>query len=72
MLCTRRSAPRRSPVPSAGAAAGAPAGFATLLGVGLLIYRRRIRTSVWLATTRNDKLMYLVLVCAIVAGWHTR
>lgn len=47
---------------------GAPAGFATLLGIGLLIYRRRIQTPVWLATTRNDKLMYLVLVCAIVAG----
>ncbi len=41
---------------------------ATLLGIGLLIYRRRIQTPVWLATTRNDKLMYLVLVCAIVAG----
>lgn len=47
---------------------GVPAGFAALLGIGLLIYRRRTQRPVFLATTRNDKLMYLVLVCAIVAG----
>jgi nitrate reductase gamma subunit len=47
---------------------GAPAGFATLGGIGLLIYRRRTHRPVFLATTRNDKLMYLVLVCALVAG----
>ncbi|MDP7724999.1 respiratory nitrate reductase subunit gamma [Mycobacterium sp. TY814] len=47
---------------------GVPAGVATLLGIGLLIYRRRTRAAVSLATTRNDKLMYLVLVCALVAG----
>jgi nitrate reductase gamma subunit len=47
---------------------GVPAGMATLLGIGLLIYRRRSRGPVFLATTRNDKLMYLVLVCALVAG----
>jgi nitrate reductase gamma subunit len=47
---------------------GVPAGFATLIGIGLLIYRRRTRAPVFLATTRNNKLMYLVLVCAIVAG----
>jgi nitrate reductase gamma subunit len=47
---------------------GIPAGAATLLGVGLLIYRRRTRGPVYLATTRNDKLMYLVLTCALVAG----
>jgi nitrate reductase gamma subunit len=47
---------------------GVPAGFATLIGIGLLIYRRRTHAPVFLATTRNNKLMYLVLVCAIVAG----
>lgn len=47
---------------------GAPAGFATLLGIGLLVYRRRTRGPVRLATTRNDKLMYVALVCALVAG----
>ncbi|OBK96366.1 respiratory nitrate reductase subunit gamma [Mycobacterium asiaticum] len=47
---------------------GAPAGFATLLGIGLLVYRRRTRGPVRLATTGNDKLMYVVLVCALVAG----
>lgn len=47
---------------------GAPAGFAALLGIGLLIYRRCMKRAIFLATTRDDKLMYLVLVCAIVAG----
>ncbi|CAM3126329.1 respiratory nitrate reductase subunit gamma [Mycobacterium intermedium] len=47
---------------------GIPAGAATLIGIGLLIYRRRVNPRVRLATTRNDKLMYVVLVCALVAG----
>lgn len=47
---------------------GAPAGFAALLGIGLLIYRRRTRGPIFRATTRNDKLMYVVLACALVAG----
>jgi nitrate reductase gamma subunit len=47
---------------------GVPAGCATLLGIGLLIYRRRATAAVSLATTRNDKLMYVVLTCALVAG----
>jgi nitrate reductase gamma subunit len=47
---------------------GSVAGIATLAGVTLLIYRRRTRGPVFLATTANDKLMYLVLVLAIVAG----
>ncbi len=47
---------------------GAPAGLAALTGIALLIYRRRTRGAVFMATTRNDKLMYLVLVCALVAG----
>lgn len=47
---------------------GVPAGAATIAGIGLLIYRRRTSTPVLRATTGNDKLMYLVLVCALVAG----
>ena len=47
---------------------GGPAGLATLVGLGLLIYRRWTCGPVHMATTVNDKLMYLVLVCAIVAG----
>ena len=48
--------------------AGTLAGIATLVGIGLLIYRRRTVGPVFLATTRNDKLMYVVLVAAIVLG----
>jgi len=48
--------------------AGTLAGIATLVGVALLIYRRRTTGPVFLATTRNDKLMYVVLVAAIVLG----
>lgn len=47
---------------------GAPAGLAALTGIGLLIYRRLTRGPVRLATTLSDKLMYLALVCALVAG----
>lgn len=47
---------------------GIPAGIATLVGVALLIYRRRGHKAVFKATTINDKLMYAVLVCALVAG----
>lgn len=47
---------------------GAVAAVATLLGVAMLIYRRRTTGPVFMATTRNDKLMYLVLVSALVAG----
>jgi len=42
---------------------------ATLVGVALLIYRRRTRGPVFLATTGNDKLMYLALVSAMIAGF---
>lgn len=50
---------------------GGIAGFATLVGVAILIYRRRTTGPVFMATTRNDKLMYVVLVAAIVAGLAT-
>jgi len=48
--------------------AGTLAGIATLVGIALLIYRRRTTGPVFLATTRNDKLMYVVLASAIVFG----
>lgn len=48
--------------------AGTIAGVATLAGIVLLIYRRRTTGPVFLATTRNDKLMYVVLTAAIVFG----
>jgi nitrate reductase gamma subunit len=47
---------------------GGVAGIATLVGIALLIYRRRSTGPVFMATTGNDKIMYLVLVSAIVAG----
>ncbi|MQA79632.1 MAG: respiratory nitrate reductase subunit gamma [Streptosporangiales bacterium] len=50
---------------------GCIAGFATLAGVAILIYRRRTTGPVFMATTRNDKAMYVVLVAAIVAGLAT-
>ncbi|NUK83608.1 respiratory nitrate reductase subunit gamma [Streptomyces lunaelactis] len=50
---------------------GGVAGFATLAGVAILIYRRRTTGPVFMATTRNDKTMYVVLVAAIVAGLVT-
>ncbi|MGE3288234.1 MAG: respiratory nitrate reductase subunit gamma [Pseudonocardia sp.] len=50
---------------------GAIAGFCTLVGVAILVYRRRTTGPVFMATTRNDKLMYVVLVAAIVAGLAT-
>ncbi|HLU58625.1 MAG TPA: respiratory nitrate reductase subunit gamma [Pseudonocardia sp.] len=50
---------------------GAIAGFCTLVGVGILVYRRRTTGPVFMATTKNDKAMYVVLVAAIVAGLAT-
>jgi nitrate reductase gamma subunit len=47
---------------------GSIAGVSTLLSISLLIYRRRTTGPVFMATTANDKLMYVVLVAAIVAG----
>ena len=51
---------------------GTIAGVGTLGGIALLIYRRRKTGPVFMATTKNDKLMYVVLVAAIVFGlWTT-
>lgn len=47
---------------------GFPAGVATLTGIALLIYRRRTTGPVFMATTVNDKVMYVFLVAAIAAG----
>lgn len=52
------------------AVGGIIAAIATLIGVAILIYRRRTVGPVFMATTRNDKLMYLVLVSALVAGTY--
>lgn len=51
---------------------GTIAGVSTLLGIAILIYRRRTTGPVFMATTRNDKVMYVLLVAAIVLGlWTT-
>ncbi len=47
---------------------GTAAGLVTVGGIALLVYRRRTRAPVFRATTANDKVMYLVLVAAIVMG----
>ena len=49
---------------------GTIAGVTTLVGIAVLIYRRRTRGPVFMATTVNDKVMYVVLVAAIVAGLY--
>ncbi|NRQ35755.1 respiratory nitrate reductase subunit gamma [Nonomuraea sp. NN258] len=47
---------------------GGLAGLATLVALVLLIYRRRTTGPVFLATTANDKAMYVVLGATIIAG----
>ncbi len=54
----------------AAAGGGLVAAIATLIGVAILVYRRRTVGPVFTATTANDKLMYLVLVSALVAGTY--
>lgn len=51
---------------------GLLAGLATLVGMSLLIYRRRTVGPVFSATTRMDKAMYLMLAIVIALGlWNT-
>jgi nitrate reductase gamma subunit len=51
---------------------GAIAGVCTVLGMALLIYRRRTVGPVFSATTRMDKFMWLVLGTVIMLGlWNT-
>ena len=47
---------------------GGFAAVATLLGIALLIYRRRTTATVFSATTKNDKTMYIFLVATLLAG----
>ncbi len=47
---------------------GAVAGFCTVVGMAILIYRRRTVGPVFSATTKMDKAMYLVLGTVIVLG----
>ncbi|SNS69671.1 respiratory nitrate reductase subunit gamma [Actinomadura mexicana] len=47
---------------------GTVAGFCTLAGLAILVYRRRTVGPVFSATTRNDKLMYAVLALTILLG----
>ncbi|HET7305969.1 MAG TPA: respiratory nitrate reductase subunit gamma [Segeticoccus sp.] len=47
---------------------GSIAGFCTIVGMIILIYRRRTVGPVFSATTRMDKFMYLVLAVVIVLG----
>ncbi len=51
---------------------GLLAGVAALLGLGILVYRRRTVGPVFSATTPMDKVMYAFLGAAIVLGmWNT-
>jgi nitrate reductase gamma subunit len=51
---------------------GAVAGLATVVGLAILIYRRRTVGPVFSATTKMDKLMYVVLALVILLGlWNT-
>ena len=47
---------------------GTAAGVLTVAGIALLIHRRRTNAPVFRATTVNDKVMYAVLLAAIVLG----
>jgi len=47
---------------------GAIAGFSTIVGMIILIYRRRTIGPVFSATTKMDKFMYAVLATVIVLG----
>jgi nitrate reductase gamma subunit len=50
---------------------GVFAGVCTLAGAAILIYRRRTVGPVFSATTRNDKIMYVLLMGTIVLGLGT-
>lgn len=51
---------------------GTLAGVFTVAGLAILIYRRRTNGPVFIATTKNDKLMYVVLGLTLVFGmWIT-
>lgn len=53
-------------------AGGIPAGIAAVVGLAILVYRRRTVGPVFSATTVNDKVMYAVLGTVIFLGmWNT-
>jgi nitrate reductase gamma subunit len=52
-------------------ALGTVAGFCTLAGAAILVYRRRTVGPVFSATTRNDKIMYVLLVGTLLLGLGT-
>jgi nitrate reductase gamma subunit len=49
---------------------GALAGLATVIGMAILIYRRRVTGPVFSATTRMDKVMYVFLATVILLGLY--
>jgi nitrate reductase gamma subunit len=52
-------------------ALGTVSGVMTVAGLAILIYRRRVTGPVFSATTRNDKVMYVLLASTLVAGLAT-
>jgi nitrate reductase gamma subunit len=50
---------------------GSVSGAMTVVGMAILIYRRRVTGPVFSATTRNDKAMYALLAATILAGLAT-
>jgi nitrate reductase gamma subunit len=50
---------------------GTVAGLATVAGAAILIYRRRTVGPVFSATTRNDKIMYVLLMVTVLLGLGT-
>ncbi|ALU38913.1 nitrate reductase [Kocuria flava] len=50
---------------------GTIAGVGTLLGIVLLVWRRRTTGPVFMATTKNDKFMYVMLLAALLTGLAT-
>ncbi len=52
-------------------ALGSVSGFMTVVGLAILIYRRRTTGPVFSATTKNDKAMYVLLAATLLAGLAT-
>ena len=50
---------------------GAISGTMTIVGMAILIYRRRTTGPVFSATTTNDKIMYVILAATIALGLGT-
>ena len=50
---------------------GTASGLATVVGLSILVYRRRTVGPVFSATTKNDKAMYVLLGATILAGLLT-